>query len=70
MKQGLSLPGPAMERPLRTIRSKLRNVTLHGAPPLDLSLVVKASAAHVVAAVPLEPAAGIFVIDPTLLLPN
>lgn len=70
MEQGLSLPGPAIENPPRTILSKLRNVTLHGAPPPDLSPVVSASAAPVVTAVPLEPAAWIFVITPTLLFPD
>jgi hypothetical protein len=70
MKQGLSLPAPAIERPPGTILSELRNVTLHSAPPFNLSLVVNASAAHVVTAVPLEPATRIFVINPTLLFPN
>jgi len=35
MKQGLSLPAPAIERPPGTILSELGNVTLHGAPPAD-----------------------------------
>jgi hypothetical protein len=38
MRQGLSLPGPAIERPPGTILSELCNVKLGGAPRFDLSL--------------------------------
>jgi hypothetical protein len=33
MKRAPSLPAPAIERPPGRILSKLRDVTLHGAPP-------------------------------------
>lgn len=70
LKQGLSLAGSAIEHSSRAILSELGNVTLGGAPSLDLALVVNAPAARVVAAIPLEPTARIFVIYPALLFPN
>lgn len=41
-------------------------MSLHRALAADLSIVIWASAAHVIAAVPLKPSAGILVVDPSL----
>ena len=49
---------------------ELSDVPANGFPSLDLSLIVGASPTHVVTAVPLEPAARVVVIDPSLGLPN
>ena len=70
MQQRLSLFATAIKCSLRTILLELRDVTPHGAPSFDLSLVVRTTASHKVAAVPLKPTARVFVIDPTFLLPN
>jgi hypothetical protein len=44
MKQGLSLPAPAIERPPGTILSELRNVALHGASPFAQAVKMRTSA--------------------------
>jgi hypothetical protein len=70
MEQRLPLASTAIKRPLRTILLQLCDVTFHGSPSFDLSLVVGTPAAHEVTAIPLKPAARIFVIDPTLPPPH
>ena len=70
MKQRLALFRPAFCFAFRTILPDLCDVTTHGAPAFDLSLVVRTTAAHVIPAVPLKPTARIFVIDPAILLPD
>lgn len=45
----------------------MRNVASHRSPALDLSLIVVAAPTHVVAAVPLEPTSGVFLVDPPFL---
>ena len=69
MQQGLPLFATAIEIALAAILLDLGDVPPHGLPAANLPGVVGAAAAHVVAAVPLEPAARVFVIDPALLLP-
>lgn len=69
MKQRLSLTGPALGFATRTVLSNLGNVPAHGAPTFDLALVIGTPPPHEVAAIPLKPAAGIFVIDPAVFSP-
>src|SRR4029079_4720996 len=70
MEPRLPLLAAAIQSSARTILLQLRHVTLHCSPTLNLSLVVGTTAAEVVAAIPLKPAARIFVIDPTLPPPH
>ncbi len=49
--------------------AKLRDVSANGAPACDLAFIIFASSSHVISAIPLEPAARVFAIDPTFLLP-
>ena len=70
MQKRLSLSSPAIEGARRAVRFDLRDVATHRAPTFDLPLVVRTPAAHVVTAVPLEPATRILMIDPTVLLPH
>jgi len=44
MKQDLSLPAPAIQHPLGTILSELRNVTLHGAASFAQAVKMRTSA--------------------------
>ena len=69
MEEGLALAGAAGVVAGLAIFLDLSEVSTEGSPALDLALVVGAAAAKVVAAVPLEPAAGIFGINPAFALP-
>lgn len=70
MQERLSLSPPAIYCATRTVLLELRDMALHRAPAFDLALIVGTSASQVVAAVPLEPSARIFVINPTLPAPD
>ncbi len=70
MQQGLSLFAAAGELAGFAVLLDLGEVTLHGFPTFDLALVfLGSSAAEIVAAVPLEPAARVLGMDPAFLLP-
>lgn len=70
MEQGLTLAGSTGPVPGMAILFHLSDVPLDGFPSLDLSTVfLGKAAAHVVSAVPLEPAARVFPIDPAFLHP-
>ncbi len=69
MKQRLSLTGAALGFAARAVLSDLGNVPAHGAPTFDLALVIGTPPAHEVAAIPLKPAAWIFVIEPAVFSP-
>jgi hypothetical protein len=69
MKQRLSLTWPALGFTARAVLSDLGNVPAHGAPTFYLALVIRTPPPHEVAAIPLKPAAGIFVIDPAAFSP-
>src|SRR5262249_4488293 len=69
MQQRLALDRPAMQVARLAMLLELRDVAHHLPPARDLAMVVRMAAAHVVAAVPLEPAARIVFVDPTLLAP-
>src|SRR5262249_32003003 len=66
VQQGLSLPWTASQIAAAAVLFELRDVPADGSPAADLALVVRAAAAQIVAAIPLEPAAGVLVIDPAL----
>jgi len=70
VQQGLSLPPAAIERVWWAILFDLGQVPFYRTPTRYLSLIIDASAAQVIAAIPLKPPARIFVIDPTFLLPD
>src|SRR5262245_26975177 len=48
----------------------LSNVTLNRFPAFNLPLVIFAAATHVIAAVPLKPAARIVLVDPSFFFPD
>lgn len=71
MKQSLPLPSSAEEIPLKTVVFYLIYMTLHFFPAVNLtSILVFHASAPIVTAVPLEPAARIGRMDPTLCPPN
>ena len=71
MQQGLSLPSAAGEVARLALPLDLPDVPAHGLPSPDLPLVlVGQAAAHVVAAIPLEPAARVVGMDPSLVAPH
>lgn len=71
MQHGLPLLPPATQVPRRTILFDLRDVAPDGVPAADLAVVFAGHAApHVVAAVPLEPAARVHGVDPSFLPPD
>ncbi len=63
------MPRPAVKVTLTAVPAYLGYVPSHGLPSPDLPLVVGASPAHIVPAVPLKPSPRIFVIDPAFLRP-
>ena len=70
MEQSLPLPWAARPVAGPAILSNLRDMSADSAPSSDLPLVVLAAAASIVPAIPLEPAARVFMINPALLAPN
>lgn len=70
MKQGLPLFRATGEVAAPAVLAQLRNMPTNGAPTLDLTLVIRATPTKVVTAIPLKPAARVFVINPPLLAPN
>ncbi len=70
VQQCLPLFRPAFEVSSFAILFNLGNMPLHRLPPLDLAFIIRASPAHVVSAIPLKPASGIFMVNPTLLPPH
>ena len=69
VQKSLALARAAQKISLQTVLLKLGDVPAHILPALDLALIVFATAAQVVTAVPLEPAAGIVMVNPAFLLP-
>jgi hypothetical protein len=70
LQQGLPLPGPAEAIARRAIRPYLRGMAAEGVPASDLSpVLVRHAAAHMVAAIPLEPAARVVRMDPAFTPP-
>src|SRR5436190_4259314 len=70
MENSLSLARAAVEGFWRAVVFYLGDVATDCTPAFDLPFVVDASAAVVVATVPLKPPARVFVIDPAFLAPD
>jgi hypothetical protein len=70
MEQSLPLPWAARPVAGPAILSNLRDMSADSAPSSDLPLVILAAPASIVPAIPLEPAARVFMINPALLAPN
>src|SRR3569832_2036325 len=69
VEDGLALAGAAVEVARLAGLLDLRDVAHDLFPAPDLARIVLRAAAHVIAAIPLEPAARILVVDPTLAAP-
>ena len=71
MQQGLPLAGAAKGIPRLTLLQDRGDMPPESLPALDLApILFKQSATHVVAAVPLEPAPRVVLIDPAILTPH
>src|SRR5688572_12873654 len=70
VKHGLPLPAPALEIPRLAVALNRSHVARDRPPSPDLARVVRVTATHVVAAVPLEPAARVVRTDPALAAPR
>ena len=70
VEQCLPLPGAAGQIAGAAVSLELGNVPPDGSPSFDLSFVVGAAPSHEVAAVPLEPAARVLMIDPAFRPPD
>ena len=64
MQQGLALPAAAVKVSCRAVFDELGDVSFHGLPSLDLSCIIGAASAQIIATVPLKPAAGIVGMNP------
>src|SRR5262249_32074595 len=70
MQQRLPLPAPAQEIAGLAVFLHLAHVPFNRLPALDLScILIRQTAAHVVAAIPLEPSARIVRVDPAFASP-
>jgi len=69
VEQGLSLSRPTIDIAFATVSANLGYVSAHRFPSLNLALVIGASSAHIIPAVPLEPTPWVLVINPSLLPP-
>ena len=70
MEHGLALPAAALEIASLAVLPDRRDMAGNRPPAPDLAGVVRRSAPHVVAAVPLEPAARVLRMDPALTAPG
>ena len=70
LKDGLSLPPPTLEIARLAVLPNRRHVSGDRTPASNLPGVVGGSAAHVVAAIPLEPPAWILLVDPPVAAPD
>jgi len=70
MKQCLSLPPSTTQVAASTVLLNLGDMATDGPPALNLPLVVQTASSHIVSAVPLEPSARVFVVDPALVSPD
>lgn len=70
MEQCLSLLATAAPVAGQAVGPYLRRVPPEGPPPSDLPRIVGAAPSHVVAAIPLKPAARVFMIEPALRSPD
>ena len=70
MQDRLPLPPPTVVVALAAVLLHLRDVPADRSPAADLPLVVWSTPPHVVAAIPLKPAARVIGVNPALLAPN
>ena len=70
VQDGLPLSPPALEIAWFAVLPNRRDVPRDRPPAPDLPRVVGGSAAHVVAAIPLEPPAWILLVDPSVAAPD
>src|SRR5262245_29439079 len=71
VEQSLTLPPVAQKIARLAVALDLSDVPTHGLPALDLpGVLLGQSPPHVVAAVPLEPAARVLRMDPSIPAPN
>ena len=70
MEESLALPRATGEVAAPAIFLHLRDVAPDGAPALDLALVIGTATAKIIAAIPLKPAARIFLINPAFRAPD
>src|SRR4029450_7009197 len=70
VQQGLALFPPALQVAAGAVVAHGRGVARGRAPAADLAPVVRRAAPHVVTAIPLEPAARILWMDPSLAPPR
>ena len=70
VQHGLALLPPALQVAGLAVLPDRRNVPRDRSPSPNLPDVVGATPAHVVAAVPLEPAAWVLFVDPALAAPD
>src|SRR5262249_41808909 len=68
-KQRLALPTTAIEIARFTMLFQLRHVAPDGAPSADLPQIIFATATAIISAIPLEPAARVFGLNPTFAAP-
>ena len=69
MQERLALFAPAVEIARWTMFFELRDVPLHRFPSFYLAGVIGAAPAQIIAAIPLKPAARVFMINPPFLPP-
>lgn len=70
MEEGLALFPAALEIAGAAVFADLSQVSADGLPAFDLPFVIGASSAHVKTTIPLEPTAGVFVVNPTFFAPD
>jgi hypothetical protein len=70
MEQGLSLSRAAIQSERRAVFADLSDVPADGTPAFYLTLVIWTPSAEIIAAIPLEPASRVFVIDPAFRAPD
>jgi hypothetical protein len=70
VQQRLALFSPTIEVLASAVLLQLRKMTPHSSPAFNLAQIICAAAAGIIPAIPLKPAARIFVINPALLAPN
>lgn len=70
MEQRLPLAAPALKVASCAVLLQLRHVSPDEAPSFDLSQLVRMPSPGIVPAIPLEPAAGIIRMNPSLRLPD
>jgi hypothetical protein len=69
MQQRLALPASASQIARFTVFLQLRHVPANSAPTTDLAQIVLAAASTIISAIPLEPAARVFGMNPTFAPP-